>query len=140
MERSSRGRYIKECRKRLLDRTHRRQLLSANTEAQHLESILKIIMRFALLTTVFLTAISGALAGQNCKCQARNGQGPQNNAATEKCCNKDVNDACVFSWLPSFPGPNNQCSAGGTNCLNSGAFVECCRQETNGRLEAYCWN
>ncbi|KAH6906954.1 hypothetical protein BKA70DRAFT_1285921 [Coprinopsis sp. MPI-PUGE-AT-0042] len=84
------------------------------------------------VTSLFITlsVALGVLAGQNCKCQASNGQGPQWNGLTDYCCRGN-------GGTGYFPGPNNQCSAGGTNCLNSGAFVRCCQE--NGAPSAFCW-
>ncbi|KAI8253653.1 hypothetical protein K4K58_007060 [Colletotrichum sp. SAR11_239] len=90
-------------------------------------------MRFA---QIFMLAanISGAFAGKNCKCQDPSGKGPQWNDLTKQCCNGDVNAGCFFA--PNFPGPNNQCTGVG-NCLNSGAFNDCCKSK--GAPGAYCW-
>jgi hypothetical protein len=86
-----------------------------------------------LLSGIMTTALALALpaivtAGQNCKCQDDRGQ---YNQLTKECCAK----ACALSY---FPGPNNQCSARGTNCIDSGAFVKCCQGKGVGG--AHCWN
>ncbi|KAH6899096.1 hypothetical protein BKA70DRAFT_1314409 [Coprinopsis sp. MPI-PUGE-AT-0042] len=97
------------------------------------------------VTSLFITlsVALGVLAGQNCKCQASNGQGPQWNGLTDYCCRGNGGakhgtvQTCLLPGTGYFPGPNNQCSAGGTNCLNSGAFVRCCQE--NGAPSAFCW-
>ncbi|KAF3801020.1 hypothetical protein GCG54_00010298 [Colletotrichum gloeosporioides] len=101
-------------------------------------------MRFAQIFMLAAT-MSGAFAGKNCKCQDPSGKGPQWNGLTKQCCNGDVNAGCFFA--PNFPGPNNQvhyfgslenshCTGVG-NCLNSGAFNDCCKSK--GAPGAYCW-
>ncbi|TLD33613.1 hypothetical protein PspLS_00269 [Pyricularia sp. CBS 133598] len=73
-------------------------------------------------------------AGQNCKCQDDNGQ---YDALTATCCSSDPTILCIFP--PAyFPGPNNQCSASGSNCIDSGAFVQCCKDHGVGG--AFCWD
>jgi hypothetical protein len=81
-----------------------------------------------------------ALAGQNCKCQARNGQGPQNNAATQRCCTDSVNRDCIASWLPSFPGPNNQVCIKRTYSFLGFAdvYVVFCRWNQLPQLGCFC--
>ncbi|KAF0323068.1 hypothetical protein GQ607_009612 [Colletotrichum asianum] len=76
---------------------------------------------------MLVATISGAFAGKNCKCQDPSGKGPQWNDLTKQCCNGDVNAGCFFA--PNFPGPNNQCTGVG-NCLNSGAFNDCCKSRS----------
>ncbi|KAH6885613.1 hypothetical protein BKA70DRAFT_1237011 [Coprinopsis sp. MPI-PUGE-AT-0042] len=65
---------------------------------------------------VLASIVAGAIAGQNCKCQASNGQGPQYNTATEYCCRGrggSVEFGTVATCVPPFAGfmgPNNQAS------------------------------
>ena len=102
------------------------------------------------------------LAGENCKCQAADGQGPQWNDLTSQCCDQLTcgKAPIVGSLVPTgshYPGPNHQvslyalcffqldlltiltkqCSAAGTNCIDSSAFVSCC--QSLGAPSAFCW-
>ncbi|KAH6885629.1 hypothetical protein BKA70DRAFT_1410500 [Coprinopsis sp. MPI-PUGE-AT-0042] len=102
-------------------------------------------MQFKLSSLfVAISIASGVLAGQNCKCQAANGQGPQWNDLTNYCCRGQGGfdfatvATCLAPFAGFYPGPNHQCSAGGTNCLNSGQFVKCCQSQ--GAPSAFCWD
>ncbi|KAH6885618.1 hypothetical protein BKA70DRAFT_1237016 [Coprinopsis sp. MPI-PUGE-AT-0042] len=101
-------------------------------------------MHFKLVSLLITVSVAlGALAGQNCKCQASNGQGPQDDAATQYCCTGA--GASLFGTTRTcskpagtYPGGSHQCDAKGTNCINSGAFVSCCK--LRGAPGAFCWN
>jgi hypothetical protein len=51
-----------------------------------------------------------AFAGQNCKCQADNGQGPQWNEYTNYCCYEGSSTQSCTSAARHYPGPNHQVS------------------------------
>ncbi|KAF1825866.1 uncharacterized protein K489DRAFT_331331 [Dissoconium aciculare CBS 342.82] len=91
-----------------------------------------------ILSGMVLLLAGSAMAGQNCKCQDPSGTGPQYNDATETCCGKLQCGGPAGIGGSYYPGPNHQCSASGTNCLDSGAFVQCCKDL--GGPGAYCWN
>ncbi|KAH6885614.1 hypothetical protein BKA70DRAFT_1237012 [Coprinopsis sp. MPI-PUGE-AT-0042] len=92
------------------------------------------------ITSLFVAAsfAIGALAGENCKCQAANGQGPQYNDATAYCCRGQGGTdfgTVRTCFLPAgtYPGANSQCTARGSNCIDSGAKAETSCSEKAGR-------
>ncbi|CAK1366701.1 unnamed protein product [Cercospora beticola] len=95
-------------------------------------------MKFTLATATFLVSLFGqqAIAGYNCKCQDPSGTGPQWYRASFFCCLGDAGtvNSC---WNSQFPGPNHQCTGGGDNCIDSGAFNQCCID--HGAPGAFCW-
>ncbi|KAK4617582.1 hypothetical protein CLAFUW4_12445 [Fulvia fulva] len=92
-------------------------------------------MKTTTLSMILLGLFTAVQAGQNCKCQDGNGQ---YNDLTEQCCKLHACGSGAAGTSSHYPGPNHQCSAEGTNCLDSGAFVQCCQMLGVGG--AYCWN
>ncbi|KAK4629056.1 hypothetical protein CLAFUW4_07758 [Fulvia fulva] len=96
-------------------------------------------MRTTLISTLFLTLLGSAIAGENCKCQDPSGSGPQWNDATSVCCQGD--QASQSSCFEYGMGKNNQCSAKSINCINSGLFDKCCKKQGDLSVApgAFCW-
>ncbi|KAH6885616.1 hypothetical protein BKA70DRAFT_1237014 [Coprinopsis sp. MPI-PUGE-AT-0042] len=101
-------------------------------------------MQFKLASLFVVVSIGvGTFAGQNCKCQAANGQGPQWDEATKACCIGvpgalyRTTITCIEGMAGLYPGGNHQCDAKRTNCIDSGAFVKCC--QSLGAPSAFCW-
>ncbi|KAH6885619.1 hypothetical protein BKA70DRAFT_1466125 [Coprinopsis sp. MPI-PUGE-AT-0042] len=85
-------------------------------------------MQFKLASLIMVVSIAvGAFAGQNCKCQASNGQGPQWDDATKACCTGAPSIqfgtvlTCTKGFTGVYPGGSHQCDAKGSNCLDSGS-------------------
>ncbi|KAF4461141.1 hypothetical protein FALBO_12059 [Fusarium albosuccineum] len=91
------------------------------------------------VVALILSAVSGAFAAGNCKCQDPSGTGPQWDDLTQKACGMQFpgeNGACVLN--KQYHGDqHHQCSSS-FGCIDAGAFNDWCAQ--NGAPGAYCWS